>query len=242
MNRPAILTLAASLVASPSPGTSQAGPVPAGISGQLLDRASRLPLADASITIVGTRVLLRSDTAGRFLQAGVPPGQHVLEARALGYAPGVWIIELSPAETLTVVIELEAVGIALAGITVEGRPREQRGIEGFERRRQRGQGIYLTEGDIAKVKGDRLVDLLRSSPGVRLICRNSGCRIRMSRANCQPDFFVDGLPANNSTSLEMPTIGLIAMEIYRTSTETPLEFLRGNNTCGTIVIWTRSGL
>ncbi len=40
----------------------------------------------------------------------------------------------------------------------------------------------------------------------------------------------------------MPVIGLIAVEIYRTVTETPLEFLRTDNTCGTIVIWTRKGL
>ena len=39
-----------------------------------------------------------------------------------------------------------------------------------------------------------------------------------------------------------PVIGLIAVEIYRTVTETPLEFLRTDNTCGTIVIWTRKGL
>jgi hypothetical protein len=39
----------------------------------------------------------------------------------------------------------------------------------------------------------------------------------------------------------MPLIGVIGIEIYRTITETPVDFLRGNNTCGTIVIWTRSG-
>jgi hypothetical protein len=64
----------------------------------------------------------------------------------------------------------------------------------------------------------------------------------MSRGECQPDYVVDGSPANNSTSPEMPVIGLIAVEIYRTVTETPLEFLRTDNTCGTIVIWTRKGL
>jgi len=36
-------------------------------------------------------------------------------------------------------------------------------------------------------------------------------------------------------------IGVTGIEIYRTITETPVEFLRGNNTCGTIAIWTRSG-
>jgi len=69
--------------------------------------------------------------------------------------------------------------------------------------------------------------------------------VRMSRSprNCAPNFFVDGFPANNSTTLEMPSVGIIAIEVYRTASETPVEFLRGiTNPCGAIVIWTRSGL
>ena len=31
------------------------------------------------------------------------------------------------------------------------------------------------------------------------------------------------------------------IEIYRTLSETPIQFLRTDNQCGTIVIWTRSG-
>ena len=47
------------------------------------------------------------------------------------------------------------------------------------------------------------------------------------------DFFVDGLSATNSTYLEMPVVGITGIEIYRTITETPVDFLRGDNTCGT---------
>jgi len=38
-----------------------------------------------------------------------------------------------------------------------------------------------------------------------------------------------------------PTIGIIGIEIYRTLSETPLQFLRADNQCGTVVIWTQSG-
>jgi len=114
-------------------------------------------------------------------------------------------------------------------------------MAGFGERRASARGIYFTEAEIEQTNANRLSDILRSVPGVRLVCRYSGCRIRMSRSECQPDFFIDGLSANNSTSLEMPLIGVIGIEIYRTITETPVDFLRGANTCGTIVIWTRSG-
>jgi len=35
--------------------------------------------------------------------------------------------------------------------------------------------------------------------------------------------------------------GIMRIEIYRTLSETPIQFLRTDNQCGTIVIWTRSG-
>jgi len=65
----------------------------------------------------------------------------------------------------------------------------------------------------------------------------------MSRAprQCKVDYVVDGFPATNSSSPDMATIGIVAIEVYRTLSETPLEFLRADNVCGTIVIWTRSG-
>jgi hypothetical protein len=65
----------------------------------------------------------------------------------------------------------------------------------------------------------------------------------MARAarECSPDYYMDGTPANFSTHGNMSPLGIIGIEVYRTLTETPLEFLRTSNTCGTIVIWTRSG-
>jgi len=214
----------------------------AGIAGQLLDRTSRQPLEGASISVLGTPALLRSNAAGQFRRTGLKAGVYVVQVHALGYAAGSWVVDLADRETLSVVIELEAVPIDLPGVTVEAPRREQRGMAGFTLRRERRRGVYLTEDDIQRANAVRMSDLLRNVPGVREVCRFSGCRVRMARGDCQPDYFVDGLPANFSTSPEMPVIGIIGIEIYRTITETPVEFLRSNNTCGTIVIWTRSGL
>jgi hypothetical protein len=232
------LCLAAAAAAGTPPPLGAQGT--AGIIGQLVDRASRQPLEGASVTVVGTRTMTRSNAAGQF-NVGLAPGLYVMQARALGYAAGSWVVEVADRETLTVVIELEATPIVLPGVTVVGLRREQRGLAGFATRSERGHGIYMTEADIQRANANLLSDLLRSVPGVRLICRFGRCRVRMARGECQPDFFLDGYPANNSTSLEMPLIGVIAVEIYRTITETPVEFLRSANTCGTIVLWTRSG-
>src|SRR5881394_1767271 len=212
----------------------------AGITGRLLDRASRQPLEGAAIDVLGTPVTLRSSPTGAFTHVGLKPGTYVMQVRALGYAPGSWVIELAERETLSVVIEMDARAIALPGITVETLG-TGRGMAGFEQRRAAGRGVYLTENDIKRADAARLSDVLRNVSGVRLICRFNGCRIRMARNDCQPDFFVDGLSANNSTYLEMSVVGITGIEIYRTITETPVDFLRGDNTCGTIAIWTKSG-
>ena len=212
----------------------------AGLLGTLRDRASQLPIANAAVTVVGTTTLLRSDSAGRFSLDLVAPGVYALQVHALGYTPGSRVVEVAPRETVSVIIELETAPITLSSVGVEGRA-VRHGLEGFERRRLHGAGVFLTEDDIQRTSAARLSDLFRMTPGVRMICRAAGCRVRMSRGECQPDYVVDGSPANNSTSPEMPIIGLIGVEIYRTVTETPLEFLRANNTCGTIVIWTRKG-
>jgi hypothetical protein len=231
------LGLLACLMAAPHPTRAQAT---SGLAGQLVDRTSRQPLEGAAITVLGTPVSLRSSPTGQFTQAGLRPGVYVMQARALGYAPGSWVIELAERETLSVVIELEATPVTLAGVTVEA-PTAQRGMAGFYLRRAAGRGIYVTEADIKRTNAARLSDLLRNVSGIRLICRFSSCRVRMARNDCQPDFFLDGLSANNSTTPEMPVVGITGVEIYRTITETPLDFLRGTNTCGTIAIWTRSG-
>jgi len=212
----------------------------AGIAGRLLDRASRQPLEGAAINVLGTPVNLRSSPAGEFTHAGLKPGTYVMQVRALGYTPGSWVIELAERETLSVVIEMDARPIELPGITVET-PTVQRGMAGFALRRAAGRGVYITEDDIKRANAARLSDLLRNVSGIRLICRFNGCRVRMSRNDCQPDFFLDGLSANNSTFLEMSVVGVTGIEVYRTITETPVDFLRGNNTCGTIAIWTKSG-
>jgi len=231
------LGLLGSLVAAPLATRAQ---TTAGLSGRLLDRASRQPLEGAAINVLGTPVNLRSSPTGQFTHAGLKPGMYVMQVRALGYAPASWVIELADRETLAVVLELDAIPIELAGVTVEV-PTLQRGMAGFALRRAAGRGVYVTEDDIKRVNAARLSDLPRNVSGVRLICRFSGCRIRMTRNDCQPDFFLDGLAANDSTTLEMPVVGVTGIEIYRTITETPVDFLRGTNTCGTIAIWTRSG-
>jgi Carboxypeptidase regulatory-like domain len=236
---------AALVLRSVTPLAAQTGR--AAIVGQLVNRQSRAPVGGARIGLLGARNELASDSAGRFTQGGLASGTYVLQVRAIGYTAASWIIDLGEGEVHSDVYELEPLPVELDPVVVAQRLSlgETRRAE-FEQRRAAGRGYFVTEADIRRENPRSLGDLLRHVPGVRMQCRGSaaGCTARMARAprECRPDFVVDGFEASNSTSLDMPTIGIVGIEIYRTLSETPLQFLRTDNQCGTIVIWTRSGV
>ncbi len=235
----ALPVLLAGLVPAARPGGAQGV---AAITGQLLDRASGAPIVGASVMVLGSSLTVRSDTAGRFTRTDLRPGTYVLQVRSLGYAPASRIVEVQDQQTLALRLELEQLVISLTEVVVEGEAYYARGMRGFEERRLRGRGVYVTETAIKERGARQLGDVLRSVPGVREVCRRGVCRVRMSRSDCPPNFFMDGFPANNSTTLELPVIGIVGIEIYRTIAETPPDFLRGATGCGTIAIWTRTGL
>jgi hypothetical protein len=234
----ALATTAAGQVAEPT----------GGIVGRIINQQSRQPVGGAHIALLGTARKSNTDTAGRFTQASLASGTYLLEVRAIGYGVTSWRIQLADGEVLDYVFELAPLGYDLDPVVVETAPvaRDRRLAE-FERRRLARGGIFITEEQIQRSNPATLTDLLRDVPGLRLICRgSSSCAIRMTRgargAGCVPDWVVDGLHATNSTSLSMPAVGIVGVEIYRTVSETPMQFLRTNNLCGTIVIWTKSGL
>ena len=215
------------------------------ITGRLVDRQSHSPVRGARIALLGTPVGFASDSEGRFARDSLRPGDYLMQVRAIGYAVAAWPVQLGDGEILRQEFELERLPVQLDPVVVERRPSfaEQR-RRAFEQRRASGRGYFITEDQIERSKPRTLGDLFRNVPGIQLVCRGSSrCAIRMSRAprECRPDFVLDGFPATNSTSLDMPAVGIIGVEVYRTLSETPMEFLKAENICGMIVIWTRSG-
>lgn len=212
--------------------------------GHAIDRKSQAPIRNAQAALLGTRRTASSDEQGRFAHDSLPAGSYVVQVRALGYTPSSSVVELASGEVLTRVFELEPLPVQLDPVTVERTPSfAERRRRAFELRRAAGRGYFVTQAQIERTNARSLADVLRDAPGVVVQCRGAErCGIRMARAptQCRPDFVVDGFPATLSTSLDMPVVGITGIEIYRTLSETPLEFLRADNVCGTVVIWTRS--
>jgi carboxypeptidase family protein/TonB-dependent receptor-like protein len=214
------------------------------IAGRIIDQASRAPITGARVLLLGTSRDTASDSAGRFAQADLVPGTYLLQVRAIGYSMTTWVLHLSQDQVLEQEFPVSALAFALDPVTVEGKPglMEER-LRGFEARRRNGLGVFITEEQIRRQNANTVSDLLRATSGVRTQCNTSGCAVRMMRSArglCRPDYFVDGFPSASGTAPSLSTVGIIAIEIYRSPSETPPQFLQPGALCGVIVIWTRS--
>ena len=239
--------LALALGAMLPPGMfAQGGPLRGRISGQVVDLASRTPVGGAVVMFLGTKYQAETDSVGRFSQGELGPGTYVLQVRAIGYGTGSWVLRLGNGEAVESLFEMEQLETELDPITVEALPTAaNRRLAEFEERRSRGQGVFFTAEQIEASHASTLLDMLRGIPGVRLSCRSQACVVQMTRGakatGCTADWVVDGLPATLSGSPHIPIVGITGIEIYRSASEAPAEFLRPDSQCGVIVLWTKTG-
>lgn len=215
---------------------------PAAVGGVLVQRDSRAPVDGARIAVVGTAQAATTDGEGRFELRGIPAGIHLLQARAVGFVVGTWLIQLNDGQSLRYTLELEPVAVTLDAVTVLADPGDWRSAAGFERRRANGVGVFLTREDIRRRQPGSVADLMRSVPGVITNCRGGGCVVQMIRStrSCPPVYYLDGYPATLATGANFPIdiAAIRGVEVYRNEMETPVEFLKPGLRCGVIAIWT----
>ncbi len=242
-----ILTVMLGLgAAAPPPSLAAQDLAPSGgIIGKVLDQQSQLPLTGATVSLLGTRLQTATDSGGRFTHAGLAAGTYLLEVRAIGYGVTSWLLRLRDGEVVDYIFEVAPLGVDLDPVVVEGRPSfASRRLREFEERRRGGRGVFITEDQIQTRNAATMADLLRAVPGVRLNCRSGNCTAQMTRGArgiCAADWVIDGMPATMSATPALPTVGIIAVEIYRSPGEVPSEFLKSDSQCGVIAIWTKSG-
>ena len=219
-----------------------AAQAPATVGGVLVGRDSRVGIEGVRIAVLGTSLITTSDSSGRFFLAGVPPGVRVVQARAIGFAVGSWLLELSEAQDFRDTLALEPRIYTLEAVTAIADPNDWRSEAAFERRRAQGDGFYITRADITQRRATNVADLMRQVPGLITLCRAANCRIMMMRStrNCSPEYFLDGYPATISTGATFPVsiTSIRGIEVYRNASEAPSEFQRIGLNCGVIAIWT----
>jgi CarboxypepD_reg-like domain/TonB-dependent Receptor Plug Domain len=218
------------------------------------------PLPFARVTIMGMKGTAVTASDGAFEIAQVPIGTRVLQVKLVGYASVMMVVNVPSRDTARVSVTLALAAVPLEPVQVTGKP-EQRlpAMRGFEERRARAQGHFLTRDEILVMQARRFTDLLRRIPGVQLYRVSGpyeqGEAVRMSRTigvmgprACPVLYYMNGTPFPVTGDVPIDHFidpdEVAAVEVYSGMSQIPPEFNSAshNARCGVIVIWTLSSL
>jgi TonB family protein len=204
-----------------------------------------------------------TDADGAFRFADLAPGQVELRIRRVGFKPETLQVEVPQVDGGAVIVPLERVAQALAGVVVRAQSRTVASItpfSAFERRRTAGLGRFVTRADIDKRRPQRTSDLFRSVPGVVMVQGDAGTLVPQFRnsmtagsvsrgspgqSTCAPFYWMDGTPLG-ALALDLDAIppgAIEGIEVYSGIATVPAALRGGvsNAVCGVIAVWTRRG-
>lgn len=194
------------------------------------------------------RVVAFSDDSGRFHVAQMPVGARGVLVRRLGFAPTRAPIRIGAGTIESVRVTLRAIAQELPEITVEEQhdSLSRKVLAEFWARRARGFGKFVTRGDIERSGANRFVDVVRSVSSVTIQNARGRPDIRFRGAgpgsmfrDCPPQYWLDGMPLMSGSADEFTPDNVEAIELYAGPATTPPQFSTRNQTCGTVIVWSR---
>jgi len=245
--------IALALISASAAHTLSAQSKPLGAVGQIdgvVSDTSLSPLADATITIVGTDIRVVTGPNGRFRLIDIPAGKYALLARHIGYEPTTTQITVGDLDTLRISIALEQTVAPLDTVKVATNTLSPRLTEFYERRKI-GPGQFRTQDEIEKQNPVALADVFRRFLGIRVTADGAGAQSMRDFVHACPIMaIVDGFAKFTDFRLLPSPKEVAAIEFYAGPSEIPLQFksmigdpLKGISgvSCGLILIWTRDG-
>ncbi|HMS03566.1 MAG TPA: TonB-dependent receptor, partial [Gemmatimonadaceae bacterium] len=166
------------------------------VRGRVTDAATAQPIAEAAVTVAGTRLGALTDASGRYEIRRVPSGAVTIVAGRIGYTTTRTSLTLAGGETRTLDLTLAAAGATLSAVKVEARTTER---EQFTL--SADPGLFAVRGETLKrvpVIGEpdvlRVVQLM---PGVVATNDfNAGYNVRGGESD-QNLVLLDGYPIYN---------------------------------------------
>ena len=220
---------------------------PGVVSGIVTD-STGVPVLGAEVSIKGLAHSSITDQGGVFLLGGLAIGPALLSVRRMGFAPATVPVTISEttlrAEDLKVVLSplptvLTPVLVSSRRVTYTGR------LAGYyQRLEKRSGGYFITRDQIDRENPRTLSQLLLHVPGTAPYKGRAGSQgIRMRGRLCWPLVWIDGtpMPAGEVDLDAFAPQTIHGIELYPGSTTAPSRFILGrvDNSCGTIVLWSR---
>ncbi len=152
------------------------------LEGVITDSATGRPIWGAWINVVGADIEERTRASGAFRLSGMGLGTHIFMVRSIGFVPRGFRLTVTWSNIGEVdlgTIRLASNATRLEDINVVARFPSL--LTGFNRRRERGFGHFITRAEIERRRPLSSTDLLRRVPGVAVQCRGGECRTTFSR-------------------------------------------------------------
>lgn len=209
--------------------------------------ASGAPVIGATAHAQGLPDGARTGSDGVATMGAVPAGAVTLLVRRMGYEPVSVAVEVPRGGLVVAEVSLAPAASVLAPVRVSASPLIASGrLAGFTRRRAGGKGRYIGRERLDQAHGGSLLDIIRGTPGVRVVSGGRGSMgpaIRFRGASCAPLVFIDGVPASaGEFELQTIEVGTVeGIELYASMSSIPAEFLgpRGLDRCGVVAVWSR---
>ncbi|PYO35950.1 MAG: hypothetical protein DMD74_05865 [Gemmatimonadetes bacterium] len=198
--------LAAALLAAPPAARAQLGT----IAGRVTDQERGQPLGGARVAVVGTALITQTNADGRYVLAGVRPGQASLRVSAIGYGAVVRPVTVTAGEIAAQDVVLALHPFSLDEIVVTA--------TGDQAKREMGNQISTLNTDslVPNAPIADINDLLTSrAAGVSVFespLTGAEARVRIRGANSlslsnEPIYYIDGIRMESATGSSSIGIG-----------------------------------
>lgn len=216
---------------------SAAGTVPCRTVGRIV-RDDGSPVARAAVRLAPMPPV-RTDDRGDFSLAACPSGEVMrLEVMGLPIAPFSAQV-LVPNHPPALVVTVDRMLPRLDPVLVEG-DRRLADWQGFDDRRERALGTFITRDQIRRRDVPTLSRLFETMPGVRVGDDGLLYVTRNSFERCSAAVYLDGIRLDGMRLDAITVPDVLGIEVYRGAADTPPQFTRlGTAGCGTVVIWSR---
>ena len=180
------------------------------ISGVITAEETASPLANVTVTLVGTSTTTTTNRAGYYVMTNLPPGSYDVKVEITGYATET-VAETKVLAGLTTTLDftLKSAAVQLEGITVTAvKPLIKRDVTQTTR--------IIESDDIEAMPRDTVNGILQTLPGVAVLNSTGSTHVRGGRS-MEIRYLIDGIPINNpisrSLGLSIGTNSLEQMEV-----------------------------
>ncbi|HEX2209857.1 MAG TPA: TonB-dependent receptor [Longimicrobium sp.] len=231
------------------------------VSGTVVDEQTQAPLADATVSVVGSGIRAVTRADGRYSLSGVPAGSRTIRATRLGYGQGERTVTVAAGQTATVNFAIRGQALLLQDVVVVGYGEQ-------ERRNVTGSVSTVNTRALEDAPVQSIDQLLQgTAAGVQVTQASSApgggisIRIRGSSSisgSSEPLYVIDGFPIENDPDAASPGTGgrvtatvpsnplaalnpndIESIQVLKDASATAIYGARGAN--GVVIVTTRRG-